>query len=65
MDNLTSTNQSYGNMNEKNKLDLSNEVRLKKNEEYGLITVSHPNKANSKKLSMKDVLKKMYDEGGF
>ena len=49
----------------KNPLDIANEeVRLRKDEEFGLITVEHPEKANSEKLSLKDVLKKMDDNQG-
>lgn len=49
----------------KNPLDVSKEqVRFSKDEEYGLITVEHPEKQNSKKLSMKDVIKKMDNNQG-
>ncbi|HWL13843.1 MAG TPA: hypothetical protein VNQ57_12690 [Ureibacillus sp.] len=49
----------------KNPLDVANEeVRFSKDEEFGLITVEHPKAANSEKLSLKDVLKKMDDNQG-
>ncbi|MDN4492788.1 hypothetical protein [Ureibacillus aquaedulcis] len=49
----------------KNPLDVSKEeVRFSKDEEFGLITVEHPGKNNSEKLSMKDVIKKMDNNQG-
>ena len=39
-------------------------VRLKPNEEFGLMTVSHPNYNNSKKLSLKEVISKMDENQG-
>jgi len=60
-------NKQYGEQNEKNKnpLDVSQEeVRFSKDEEFGLITVEHPEKNNSKKLPMKDVIKKMDNNQG-
>ncbi|MDI7742011.1 hypothetical protein QMK38_08345 [Lysinibacillus fusiformis] len=49
----------------KNPLDVSQEqVRFSKDEEYGLITVDHPERQNSEKLSMKEVLKKMDNNQG-
>ncbi|MCM3387103.1 hypothetical protein M3649_03025 [Ureibacillus chungkukjangi] len=59
------TNNKEFNSNSKNPLDLSNEeVRYSKDEEFGLITVEHPEKNNSKKLPMKDVIKKMDNNQG-
>lgn len=64
-------NKDYGEFSNtqgknKNPLDVSNEeVRFSKDEEFGLITVEHPEKNNSEKLSMKDVIKKMdKNQGG-
>ncbi|PYF06796.1 hypothetical protein [Ureibacillus chungkukjangi] len=59
------TNNKEFNSKSKNPLDLSNEeVRFSKDEEFGLITVEHPEKNNSKKLPMKDVIKKMDNNQG-
>lgn len=56
-------NNEYG--KNKNPLDVSQEqVRFSKDEEFGLITVEHPEKQNSEKLSMKEVLKKMDNNQG-
>lgn len=56
-------NNEYG--KNKNPLDVSQEqVRFSKDEEYGLITVEHPERQNSEKLSMKEVLKKMDNNQG-
>ncbi|KGR74252.1 hypothetical protein [Ureibacillus sinduriensis] len=60
-------NQENGEFNTKSKspIDVSNEeVRFSKDEEFGLITVEHPGKNNSKKLSMKDVIKNMDNNQG-
>ncbi|HWK24436.1 MAG TPA: hypothetical protein VNS08_15515 [Ureibacillus sp.] len=49
----------------KNPLDVSKEeVRLSKDEEFGLITVEHAKKNNSEKLTMKEVIKKMDNNQG-
>ena len=59
------TNNKEFNSKNKNPLDLSNdEVRFSKDEEFGLITVEHPGKNNSKKQPMKDVIKKMDNNQG-
>ncbi|MCP1145048.1 hypothetical protein [Lysinibacillus endophyticus] len=49
----------------RNPLEVANNtVRLKPNEEFGLMTVSHPNKNNSKKLSLEEVINKMDENQG-
>ena len=60
------TNNKEINSKNKNPLDLTNEeVRFSKDEEFGLITVEHPEKNNSEKLPVKDVIKKMdKNQGG-
>ncbi|MFC7684961.1 hypothetical protein [Ureibacillus sp. GCM10028918] len=58
-------NKDFENQNNNNPLDVSKEkVRFSKDEEFGLITVEHPEKNNSEKLSMKDVIKKMDNNQG-
>lgn len=53
------------NTKSKSPIDVSKEeVRFSKDEEFGLITVEHPGKNNSKKLSMKDVIKNMDNNQG-
>lgn len=59
---MTNNNDSSKN---KNPLDVSQEpVRFSKDEEFGLITVEHPENQNSEKLPLKEVLKKMDDNQG-
>lgn len=49
----------------KNPLDHANDnIRFRQNEEFGLITVSHPDKNNSEKLSVEEVIKKMDENQG-
>ncbi len=49
----------------RNPLEVANNtVRLKPNEEFGLMTVSHPPKNNSKKLSLEEVINKMDENQG-
>ncbi|QCR32299.1 hypothetical protein [Lysinibacillus sp. SGAir0095] len=60
-------NHEYDELNTRNKnaLDVSKEeVRFSKDEEFGLITVEHPEKNNSKKLPAKEVIKKMDNNQG-
>lgn len=49
----------------KNPLDHANDpIRFHHNEEFGLITVSHPYKNNSEKLSVEEVFKNLENNQG-
>ncbi|SOC05804.1 hypothetical protein SAMN05880501_104117 [Ureibacillus xyleni] len=52
-------------LKKKNPLNVANEeVRYNHNEEFGLMTVSHPEKSNSKKLSLEEVIFNMDENQG-
>ena len=49
----------------KSPIDVSNDnISYSKNEEFGLITVSHPDKNDSPKLSVEEAMKKMNNNQG-
>ncbi|MFJ8235814.1 hypothetical protein ACIQ34_08725 [Ureibacillus sp. NPDC094379] len=49
----------------KSSIDVANDqIHYSKNEEFGLITVSHPDKNDSEKLSVEEAMKKMNNNQG-